>query len=264
MSENEFNTPLSRNEAILQNILGASNELGNPLSREEALLMKISDLIEGIDAEVEDLSEVYILNWLSANPSESDISQNLTVLRKISADQPGKHAILIHRGSYYFPVIYLGNVVVGGIDMSSGVPWFRSIRGSTIANYQQIETLLVNQGQFDESDMEHGATQSSTAAYILQELTKERPADGTITLLANAWTDNQDGTYTQPVTILGSTANSEINLKADKALIKQFIQSGIQGLYIANTNGTLTAELVGTVPEVSITVPYSMEEVRIV
>ena len=41
MSENEFDSPLSRNEAILQNILGASNELGNPLSREEKLLMKL-------------------------------------------------------------------------------------------------------------------------------------------------------------------------------------------------------------------------------
>lgn len=38
----DFNKPLSRNEAILQNALGASNELGRPLSREEALLMELS------------------------------------------------------------------------------------------------------------------------------------------------------------------------------------------------------------------------------
>lgn len=34
----EFNTPESRNEAILQNILGADNELQPPQSRIEVLL----------------------------------------------------------------------------------------------------------------------------------------------------------------------------------------------------------------------------------
>ena len=33
--------PQSRNEAILQNILGESNELGEPQSRNEELLMEI-------------------------------------------------------------------------------------------------------------------------------------------------------------------------------------------------------------------------------
>lgn len=37
----EFDTPQSRNEAILQNILGADNTLGEPQSRIEALLMMI-------------------------------------------------------------------------------------------------------------------------------------------------------------------------------------------------------------------------------
>lgn len=38
---NEFNDPQSRNEAILQNILGADNPLGEPQSRIEALLMQL-------------------------------------------------------------------------------------------------------------------------------------------------------------------------------------------------------------------------------
>lgn len=38
---NDFDAPQSRNEAILQNILGADNVLGEPQSRIEALLMQI-------------------------------------------------------------------------------------------------------------------------------------------------------------------------------------------------------------------------------
>lgn len=38
---NDFNSPESRNEAILQNILGATNPLGEPQSRIEALLQQI-------------------------------------------------------------------------------------------------------------------------------------------------------------------------------------------------------------------------------
>ena len=38
-----FDAPQSRNEAILQNILGANNVLGEPQSRIEALLMQILD-----------------------------------------------------------------------------------------------------------------------------------------------------------------------------------------------------------------------------
>lgn len=36
-----FDAPQSRNEALLQNILGANNALGDPQSRNEALLMNI-------------------------------------------------------------------------------------------------------------------------------------------------------------------------------------------------------------------------------
>ena len=44
-----FDNPQSRNEAILQNILGADNELGNPLSRIEALLMQLLAVVQNIE-----------------------------------------------------------------------------------------------------------------------------------------------------------------------------------------------------------------------
>lgn len=44
----DFDAPQSRNEAILQNMLGADNELGDPLSRIEALLMQVLAVLENI------------------------------------------------------------------------------------------------------------------------------------------------------------------------------------------------------------------------
>lgn len=44
----DFDAPESRNEAILQNMLGAENELGDPLSRIEALLMQVLNVLQNI------------------------------------------------------------------------------------------------------------------------------------------------------------------------------------------------------------------------
>ena len=43
----DFNEPQSRNEAILQNCLGANNELGEPQSRIEELLMQLLEALSG-------------------------------------------------------------------------------------------------------------------------------------------------------------------------------------------------------------------------
>ena len=45
----DFETPESRNEAILQNMLGAENPLGEPLSRIEALLMQLLETVKNIE-----------------------------------------------------------------------------------------------------------------------------------------------------------------------------------------------------------------------
>lgn len=48
----DFGTPQSRNEAILQNALGASNPLGPPQSRIEALLLELLEKIGSIESVV--------------------------------------------------------------------------------------------------------------------------------------------------------------------------------------------------------------------
>ena len=45
----DFESPESRNEAILQNMLGAENPLGEPLSRIEALLMQLLETVKNIE-----------------------------------------------------------------------------------------------------------------------------------------------------------------------------------------------------------------------
>ena len=42
----DFGAPQSRNEAILQNMLGADNELGDPMSRIEDLLMQLLEILQ--------------------------------------------------------------------------------------------------------------------------------------------------------------------------------------------------------------------------
>ena len=45
----DFDTPQSRNEAILQNMLGADNDLGEPQSRIEELLMQLLAVMQTIE-----------------------------------------------------------------------------------------------------------------------------------------------------------------------------------------------------------------------
>lgn len=58
----EFNTPESRNEAILQNILGANNELLPPESRIETLLIALMNMLGGGGDNTEVESAYKILN----------------------------------------------------------------------------------------------------------------------------------------------------------------------------------------------------------
>lgn len=52
----DFDAPLSRNEAILQNMLGAENVLGDPQSRIEELLMQLLEVLKNINGYEEALN----------------------------------------------------------------------------------------------------------------------------------------------------------------------------------------------------------------
>ena len=78
--------------------------------------------------------------------------------------------------------------------------------------------------------------------------------------LSTDWTGNASP-YTQTVTISGVTANSKVDLQPDATAIAQMADDGTVALYIANNNGTLTANAVGEKPTVALTIQATITEV---
>ena len=68
----DFGSPESRNEAILQNMLGAENPLGEPLSRIEALLMQVLEVLQNIEG----WSEASVLTGKTLLEVGNDVEQN--------------------------------------------------------------------------------------------------------------------------------------------------------------------------------------------
>lgn len=68
----DFENPQSRNEAILQNMLGADNPLGEPLSRIEALLMQVLQVLQNIEG----WSEASVLTGKTLLEVGNDAEQN--------------------------------------------------------------------------------------------------------------------------------------------------------------------------------------------
>lgn len=48
-----FEAPVSRNEAILQNMLGADNEIAEPMSRIEILLIALLEKLKDIESKID-------------------------------------------------------------------------------------------------------------------------------------------------------------------------------------------------------------------
>lgn len=71
------------------------------------------------------------------------------------------------------------------------------------------------------------------------------------------------GPYTQTVTLSNytPTSNSKVDLQPDSTVISQMISDGVSGLYISNTNGTLTMYAIGAVPTSAMTLQVSITEV---
>lgn len=89
------------------------------------------------------------------------------------------------------------------------------------------------------------------------------PTSGTLTLLATtgSWVDEQDGTYTQQISITGGTANTKVDLQVSVSVIEQMQADKITALYVLNDDGVFYAVAVGNAPTDTIIVQYTRTEV---
>ncbi len=97
----------------------------------------------------------------------------------------------------------------------------------------------------------------------LQKINGAIPTSGTLTLLATtgSWTDEQDGTYTQQISITGGTSNTKVDLQVNVSVIEQMQEDKVTALYILNDDGVFYAVAVGNAPTDTITVQYTRTEV---
>ena len=109
--------------------------------------------------------------------------------------------------------------------------------------------------QFTMDNFNQRINETNTALQKKADTTKK-----TTVTLATDWTGTESP-YTQSVTISGTTANSKVDLQPDAAVIAQMADDGTVALYIANDNGTLTANAVGEKPTVELIIQATITEV---
>ena len=109
--------------------------------------------------------------------------------------------------------------------------------------------------QFTMDNFNQRINETNTALQNKADTTKKT----TVTLSTN-WTGDASP-YTQSITISGTTANSKVDLQPDATAIAQMAEDGTVALYIANENGTLTANAVGEKPTAELTIQATITEV---
>lgn len=83
----------------------------------------------------------------------------------------------------------------------------------------------------------------------------------TLTLTAAGWVADDDD-WKQPVTITGGVAGQQVDVEADKTVIKQMLDDGTNAIYIANNNGTFTAYAVGEKPTADLSIQVTVYDVK--
>ena len=85
---------------------------------------------------------------------------------------------------------------------------------------------------------------------------------GTITLNNTGWSGNNPYTRTVTVSNATITSKSKIDIQPDAAAMVQLELDGITALWIENNNGALTANTIGGIPTVSLTIQCTVMEAK--
>ena len=83
----------------------------------------------------------------------------------------------------------------------------------------------------------------------------------TVTFLADAWVDNENGMYTQNVTVPGGTDTDMVGLQMSNAQLLSMIEDGVSILKVDNNNGIFIATAVGAPLSADMTVQATLTEV---
>ena len=148
-----FDAPQSRNEAILQNILGANNVLGEPQSRIEALLMQILDQGGGGGGAVNSVNgqtgtvvltaadfDIYRVVY-TVDFDTAAVTCNKTANEIFTAMQSGKavEAALVDADTGY-TIGHLSSVVFGGTTLV----WSAQSYSNNLESYFLLHTIANN------------------------------------------------------------------------------------------------------------------------
>lgn len=97
--------------------------------------------------------------------------------------------------------------------------------------------------------------------YIKDETARGmKPKTASVTLPAAGWSG--DDPYTQAISVAGITAKSKVDIQPDATVLAALIDDGVNALYVANDNGSLTAYAVGAAPKSDMSVQVTVMEVK--
>lgn len=140
-----------------------------------------------------------------------------------------------------------------------GVVSFNGRAGSVVPQAGDYDKGMVGLGNVDNtSDL---AKPISTATQTALNAKQDSIIKGSVTLTVAGWVADGDD-WKQPVTIAGGAAGQQVDLEADKTVIKQMLDDGTNAIYIANNNGTFTAYAVGEKPTADLSIQVTVYDVK--
>lgn len=111
-----------------------------------------------------------------------------------------------------------------------------------------------------DNDME---LQTSETKWVSPKNIKGAPKEDkyAVTLPTASWVADEDD-WQMSITFSTGTANSQVDLQADKTAIKQMLEDGTSAIYVTNNGGTFTVHAIGEKPSVDLNIQATVIETK--